>query len=364
MDETSRGAVTGGTMLAAGALGLVRSDAYLLIAAVVAVAIVLSHDRRRTATNALLAGVLPALLILARLAYYGEWMPNTYQLRITGVPDLWLEGARYVKRFGREHLFLIALAIAACARPRDRRARVLAGVCAMTAIHAVLVGGDFLVPYRFIAPAVPIILTLAVAATQDASQYGPRIGHFALALVVVLGIATGGMVSRWPVEAMRSWRGKPWQGAAIGLLIARGSAPSASVAAAGGGALGYFSRRTVIDLTGRTDPSIARLPARRGADASERKFDVESSLRRRPDFLLTAGPHESARFGELMFALRGVDPERDIGPAILASSTFQRLYRNQPIPLAPLLERSAVYVRADSAERSRADSWRLNAVGF
>ena len=172
------------------------------------------------------------------------------------------------------------------------------------------------------------------------------------------------MVSRWPVEAMRSWRGKPWRGAAIGLLIARGSEPTATVAAAGGGALGYFSRRTVIDLTGRTDPRVARLPVRQGADAGEWKFDVEGSLARKPDFVLTAGPDEASRLGELMFALRGVDAQRDIGPAILASPTFLRWYRDQPVAIEPLLERSAVYVRADSPERSKIGSWRMNVSGF
>ena len=364
IDEAERGSPTAGTMVATGALGLVRSDAYLLIAAVVSVSIVLSRHRTRAARLALLAGLLPLLLVGARLAYYGQWMPNTFELRMTEVPDLWLEGMRYVKRFGREHLLLIACAAAGCARPRDWRTRAVAGVCVTTVLHAAAVGGDFLVPFRFIAPAVPLIVILAVIAAQDVRRYRPRMGGVALAFVAVVGIVSGGMLNRWPVEAMRSWRGKPWQGAAIGLLIAQGSSASATIAAAGGGALGYFSRRTVIDLTGRTDPSIARLPARRGADASERKFDVEASLRRRPDFVLTAGPHEAALLGELMFALHGVDPERDIGPALLASATFQRLYRDQPIRIEPLVERSAVYVRADSPERARVAAWRLDVTGF
>jgi arabinofuranosyltransferase len=364
MSETERGTVTAGTMLATGALLLVRSDACLLIAAVVGVAIVLSRERVRAARLALLAGLLPMLLVTARLMYYGQWMPNSFELRMTAVPDLWLDGLRYVKRFGREHLLLVACAVAACARPRDWRTLAVAGVCAITALHAAAVGGDFLVPFRFIAPAVPLIVILAVIAAQEVGRYHPRMGGVALAFVAVVGIVSGGMLNRWPVEAMRSWRGKPWQGAAIGIMIAQDSSPSATIAAAGGGAVGYFSRRTVIDLTGRTDPSIARLPARRGADASERKFDVEASLRRRPDFVLTSGPHEAALVGELMFALRGVDPERDIGPALLASATFQRLYREQPIPIEQLIQRSAVYVRADSPERARVAAWQLDVTGF
>jgi arabinofuranosyltransferase len=364
LDESERGETRPGTMLAAGGLALVRSDAHLLIASIVGVAIVLSRDRSRTAKLALLACVLPAIHEAARLAYYREWLPNTYQLRMTGVPDLLPAGATYVKHFVRGRLFLVALALAACARPRDWRPRALAALCAAVGVHAITVGGDFLVPFRFIAPAVPIIAALAVVAAEDAFRYGDRLGRLALALVVVVGVISGGMVSRWPIEAMRSWRGKPWHGAAIGLLIARGAEPTATVAAAGGGALGYFSRRTVIDLTGRTDSRVARLPAREGADAGEWKFDVEGSLARKPDFVLTAGPDAAARFGEVMFALGGVDPRRDIGPAILASPTFLRLYRDHPVAIEPLLEHSAVYVRADSPERSKIETWRMNVSGF
>ena len=184
LEESERGDTRPGTMLAAGGLALVRSDAHLLTASIVGLAIVLSSDRARTARLALLACVLPAAHEAARLAYHGEWLPNTFSLRMTGAPNLLLEGARYVKHFGRGRLFLVAFAAAACARPREWRPRALAALCVAVGSHAVAVGGDFLVPFRFIAPAVPLIAVLAVVAAGDASRYGHRLGRVAVTLVL------------------------------------------------------------------------------------------------------------------------------------------------------------------------------------
>jgi hypothetical protein len=65
-----------------------------------------------------------------------------------------------------------------------------------------------------------------------------------------------------------------------------------------------------------------------------------------------------------MFALLNVVLERDLVPAIAASATFQSEYREQPVPLEPLLARSAVYVRRDSAERPGVSAWRLDLRDF
>jgi len=365
IDESVSGGVRPTTMLAAGGLAVVRSDAYLLVAGVVIAALVLSPRRAQTARLAALALVVPAVHLAARLAYYGDWLPNTFYLRMWAVPDLWLDGLRYVKRFGREHLVIAALALAAATSLRgDRRVWALFAACAAVAAHAVAVGGDAFEHHRFIAPAVPLIGVLAVLTvdTWTRSRAALRVG--ALGLVVATAAISGGTLSRWPVDAMRSWRGKPWQGAAIGRLMRQQTSARTTVAAIGGGALGYFSHRTMFDFTGRTDPAIARLPARPGADAAARKFDVERTLARRPDFVVLGVTHEAAELGPAMFALLNVVLERDLVPAIAASATFQSEYREQPVPLEPLLARSAVYVRRDSAERSGVSAWRLDLRDF
>jgi hypothetical protein len=364
IDESASGGVRASTMLAAGALAVVRSDAHLLVAAVAEAALVLSPHRSRTARLVAFALLVPAAHVAVRLAYYGDCVPNTFYLRMWQEPDLWLEGLRYVKRFGREHLLVVALAIAAASRRGDRRVWALLVVCAAAAAWGVAVGGDPLEHHRFVAPAVPVIAVLAIVTVESWTTGRPVLRAAALVLLVVTAVTSGGLLSRWPVDATRSWRGKPWQGATIGRLLQEHTHARASVAAAGGGALGYFSHRTILDFTGRTDPAIARLAARAGADAAARKFDVERTLARRPDFVVLGVTHEAAELGPVMFALLNVVLERDLVPAIAASPTFQREYRDQPVPLRPLLAQAAVYVRGDSAERPGVSAWRLEVRDF
>jgi arabinofuranosyltransferase len=363
IDESASGGVRASTMVAAGTLAVVRSDAHLLVAAVVVAALVLSPRRSQTARLVALALVVPAAHVALRLAYYGDWLPNTFYLRMWSVPDLWLEGLRYVRRFWREHLMLVALAIAAAGR-RDPRVWALFAVCAAAGAHGIAAGGDPFEHHRFIAPAVPVIVVLAVLAVEWWTQERAALRVVALTLLVLTAVSTSGLVSRWPVDATRSWRGKPWHGAAVGRLLREHTSEGATVAAAGAGALGYFSHRTVFDFTGRTDPSIAELPARTGADAGARKFDIERTLARRPDFVALGVTHEAAELGPVMFALLNVFLERDLVPAIAASPIFQRDYRARPALLPPLLAQSALYLRGDSAEGQDMSAWRLDLRDF
>jgi len=362
--ESERNGATPLTLLASGALATIRSDGHLLVAAVITTAVVLSPRPWKTARMATLALLLPILHVMVRRAYYGEWLPNTYYVRLWHVPDSWIDGLRYARGFVVQHVLIVALAVAATALPKAARARALLGVCAAAGVHGILAGGDVFEHHRFVAPAVPVMLVLAMLTLDRLTMCGPSAARpIAAATLVGYAALTGGMVSRWPVDAMRSWRGKPWQGVVIGHLLQEHTSADATVATASPGSLGYFSRRTVFDLTGRTDPAIARLAGRQGADAAARKYDIDRSLARRPDFVVIGAPHEAARLGPVMFALLGVDIERDIGPALVSNRTFLAGYAENPVAVPLLMERCAVYVREDSPERPRVSAMPALSVG-
>ena len=366
VDETSRGTPSPWTMFVAGVLPIVRSDAHLLTVSVVAVAIACSRpvDRQRAGRAAWLAAILPIAHLTVRLAYYGDALPNTFYLRQSSAAGVWMDGARYARSFLFDYGILLAVAFAGAAWSRSRTHGWLLAPMAATGMTAIAAGGDMHEHFRVFAPALPIAFVLGTVAVEGWTAPSQPARAAALAVFAAAAIWVGGMVRAWPVDAMRSWRGKPWQGVVIGRLIERHSRPQASIAAADIGALGYFSGRQTVDLAGRTDPAIAHRPARPGADGAARKFDIAVSLQRRPDFVLTGAPHEIARFGEIMFALSGVDPARDLGPALLADATFQRLYRDSPVLLEPLLRRSAVYVRLDSPERASLGEWTMPGADF
>ena len=68
--------------------------------------------------------------------------------------------------------------------------------------------------------------------------------------------------------------------------------------------------------------------------------------------------------GMATYTKLGYSLERDIVPAILASDTFVLEYRDHPVRLPLLMDRSAVFVRSDSPERPRVSAWRLEASDF
>ncbi|MGH2536571.1 MAG: hypothetical protein ACRDHL_04175, partial [Candidatus Promineifilaceae bacterium] len=74
------------TFAAMGLLGLIRADGLLLVAILLAVSLALSPKRGRILRLAPLALLLPAAHLAFRLAYYGDWLPNTYYLKVVNRP--------------------------------------------------------------------------------------------------------------------------------------------------------------------------------------------------------------------------------------------------------------------------------------
>ena len=361
--EANTGSPSAITFLTAGSLAVIRSDAHLLVVAVVVTGVALAADPARARRTAIVAAVLPACHLLFRLTYYGDALPNTFYVLYGDPHVVWREGARYARAFVFDYWVVIALATAGAVVGRGARLWLLVPV-APAGCHAVIAGGDAYEHFRFFAPAVPVLLVLAVTAVETWSDRSTFRRTAGLAVFLTAAVVAGDTLGRWPIDAMRSWRGRPWQGVVVGRVIDRHARKSASIATADIGAVGYFSRRHVIDLAGRTDRTVARGPARPGADPAARKYDIEHSLASRPDFVLTTGPHDASRLGDIMFALSGVDPSIEIGPALLASPSFRRHYRGQPVPLAPLLERRAMYVRDSSSERASLSGWRFPEAVF
>jgi hypothetical protein len=121
--------------------------------------------------------------------------------------------------------------------------------------------------------------------------------------------------------------------------------------------VGYFSQRTAIDMLGKTDREIARLPAHPGAPTGHNRFDVDRSFSRRPDLVVTFGSRLLAENTTSVQAVVQGDLD-SWGFALLANPTFVARYRAQPVPVPYLDQHNAVFVRDDSPERQRLANWR------
>ncbi|MFX7764265.1 hypothetical protein ABTK05_21630, partial [Acinetobacter baumannii] len=74
--------------------------------------------------------------------YYGEWLPNTYYLKVTGGVDLFEQGVAFAKLFGQVYVVPVAIVLVAA---RARAEKPYVALVAGTVVYAgycLRVGGD------------------------------------------------------------------------------------------------------------------------------------------------------------------------------------------------------------------------------
>jgi len=258
----------------------VRMD--LLIPFLVIWLVLLWGDAARRRAH-FIAGAGAAMISLglqtaARLLYFGQWLPNTYYLKMTGYPLLlrFSRGAWDCLLFllGLNPL-LVVLALMVVRPWRSARTALLAALPAGQIAYHVYVGGDIVLS-RFLVIAIPayfILLSLAIGrlAAGGAGGSSRWMKAGAVALIPIAILTSSGIHD---MESARLWLGDPEVFAAQPLVhdnsqhvrrsleAGRLITPAAKVAVTWAGVQGYFIHAAIIDLLGINDPVIARLPAR------------------------------------------------------------------------------------------------------
>jgi hypothetical protein len=280
---------------------------------------------------AIVAAFLVPFLIFRRL-YFGDWLPNTYYAK-TGLGlmtnlDL---GRQYTlpflaslaPSFGSIALpaaaagLALLVALLAWALPRPVLRSVALVVCGVGA-GVLLDGGDWMFLHRFWVPALaPMILMLAsaaraLAAAASSSAAGgaerPRAARLAIgAAAIVLGASyvTYGVSERnGPEGLLVNAAGYRFAHHEVADFLKERARPGDLVALMDVGIIGYESGLGVLDISGLTDPRVARAPG----GFLEKQYPVAA--------LLAAGP----RFFVLVNGFSMDD-------AILEDPEFQRRYR-------------------------------------
>jgi hypothetical protein len=270
---------------------LVRPD-FVVTLFVVWVFLVVADRRRRRAHLVTGLAVVVAFLggqTLFRLLYYGDPLPNTYYLKLTGFPLHFrlVRGLFTAQDFIWDLnwvLFLFPFAFAAWRG--ERHLGLLASLVLAQLLYSVYVGGDAWEWWgganRYVAPAMPCFFVLFAAglayvadtAASAAARKPPPLLLTPRALRVGLGVflllswlnfnalkGPRGLLSlaliRLPLEVERN-RG-PVEEA---FLLRSFTTPEARVAASRVGALAYFSDRPIIDILGKNDRWVARRRSR------------------------------------------------------------------------------------------------------
>jgi len=258
-----------------------------------------------------------------RLAYFGDPLPNTYYLKLTGSPLLpraargfvvWIEFARPIA------LPLIAMVAAALGLRRSRPEFALPlAIAALYSLYSIYVGGDAYDHYaaanRFVTPAMPLLFVLATGLVDEGLARVPEgwrpngraRSHALAALCTAALLASNGLLD---VQERRQWLGylgidRPLFVAVHPKLVERTLRltemlePDALVATSWAGIPPYFADRfRWVDFLGYNDRHIAHGPAYRDLTLDNledfhpghMKFDIPYIAREvRPDAIYLDG---------------------------------------------------------------------------
>lgn len=250
---------------------LSRPDA--LIAAVLVLACFWAETRatRTMVIVTLIFWAFPALHTLFRLAYYGELFPNTYILKVEGMPlEMRLaDGRWFIEPFMNSAGWL--LTAGALLLPVRFRPLKLLGVLVMLAMLAyqVWVGGDIGVFYwRLLALGMPLLFLFCIDALLWLALIICRalfITRVDFALILVCAAVLAGLLklnefylthNTFDYSLMN--KGFNSYQVNVGLAIDELTTPEATIGVTSAGISPYYSGRYAIDFLGKSDPYIAR----------------------------------------------------------------------------------------------------------
>ena len=276
--------------LALAALAMMRPDGVMFAPLLLGVAAARGARPGRLARTALFCFVPLALYAVARHAYYGDWLPNTFYAKRGGSTE-WTYGWRSFRAFLAETggwVWLVAVPALVWRKSRGTAWVLLAVVVTRVAFH-VWAGGAWIGRYRFLLPALPMgyVLLCAVLGTLRVRAVRP----FALGASALLLL--GPAWARYPAverEALVYGRGLLAAHGALGRAVLARTAPEAVIAMDDAGLGPYLARRRNVDMLGLNDRHIARLPGR-----FSYKYDVPYVLSRSPDLVVLVSSVENPR---------------------------------------------------------------------
>ena len=304
----------------------IRLDVVVLFVALSGFMLIADRVRWRThlTWGVVVLAVACGLQTLFRLRYYGDILPNTYYLKMTGVALTIrvVHGAYVLMQFiWKMNVLLFALPFTLALR-RDRRIWLLLWILAAQMAYSVYVGGDAWESWggsnRYISIAMPgffVLLayalhlwTSAFVTTLRVDRQLVRIDRdaagwifpLAVALAVVsansiygVGALAEALLIRQPLHTGTG--GENQQDVEQALGLRQSTTAGATVAVMRAGTIPYFAERAAVDLLGKNDRHIAHEPAH-GASGADNfrefrpghvKFDFAYSIGDlRPDVVL------------------------------------------------------------------------------
>lgn len=351
-----------GTGCLLGLAALTRADAPVPVGVMVLVWWWLAGAGRARRWAWLPAVLMPAALMLWRRLYYGDWVPNTYYLRMVDVASRTQAGGFYLTSFLLIAGGLVLLCLLHGVGGRRGTARGLAAVPLVMLAYGAYAGGDELSEFRFYAPVAPLLIVVATAGAWHALRRLMPRPEARPAVLLVMMLLAGGRTLLTPHELNEMGRLRALDerdNVLIGLMLRENTAPDALIAHAWAGAAPYFSERPAVDMLGKMEPRIARrASAPDDPQTAHNKYDPEYIFgERRPDVVVSA--------------LSGrVVSDRDYFDSVRAGHAYPGLFRTldhpvfwsdyapNVVPLELSMRFHGVFVREGTALARPPQDWR------
>lgn len=269
---------------------------------------VLPHHRKRNlGWGLVLLAFFLGAQTLSRFLYYGEVLPNTYYLKMTGYPV----GLRIARGFlvfldfagGLTGILFLVPMIFLLVR-RDVSSFFLAWIFGVQCVYSIYVGGDAWESWggsnRYLSVAMPVFFVLlsrsfneVVMAVAGWGKTLHRIGARTHSLFVRYGFSALILLSlvqfnnnQGPLRLAGLLQLIPppdfennVKMVTSALFVRDITTPDARVAVIWAGALPYFSERYTVDMLGKTDKVISRLAMRQSAGGQGFRFFYPGHLK-------------------------------------------------------------------------------------
>jgi len=204
-----------------------------------------------------------------RINFYREYLPNTYYLKLTGMPlaDRIANGLGFIKFYLLTHLFLLVIAIRGyIVKPESRRGLYLLLV-SLPILYQIWVGGESWPYWRIMTPVQPILaLLFALSAYELVARIRRPVSLNTRLRWASYMIVFGILFSNFNFIGEAIFLKKPYDTEFYepfintALVLDEITTEDATVGVFTAGTIPYYSERKAIDFLGKNDPYIARLP--------------------------------------------------------------------------------------------------------
>ena len=221
----------------------------------------------------LAAGLVYGLFVIGqtvfRYVYYGEIVPNTYTLKLVGMPlmERLRNGWGFIKPFFKETGFVLLIALFGLLLKPSRQKLYLFGFFLISIIYQIYVGGDPWNYWRIMAPTMPFLFILFFEGCAEVLHRIPKTSN-GLAFTILFFALTlcGELLMDFRFLPEISLLSYPYdnlparKNVDIAIAINSLTDENATIGVFWAGTIPYYADRVAIDFLGKSDPYIANLP--------------------------------------------------------------------------------------------------------